>query len=144
MDLGNSLFNARKKSGFSQEDIAGKLGVSRQTVSKWETGETLPDIRQAKRMACLYHLSLDDLIEFDIDISDIEQVIENVSEEKQKSINWTDVWGKKYPVLTTYQQNVNIKKYSGKLKELLGSLQREYGYNDVDALLAVSYKRQHY
>ncbi len=45
MDLGNSLFNARKKSGFSQEDIAGKLGVSRQTVSKWETGETLPDIR---------------------------------------------------------------------------------------------------
>ncbi len=137
MDLGNSLFNARKKSGFSQEDIAGKLGVSRQTVSKWETGETLPDIRQAKRMACLYHLSLDDLIEFDIDISDIEQVIENVSEEKQKSINWTDVWGKKYPVLTTYQQNVNIKKYSGKLKELLGSLQREYGYNDVDALLVL-------
>ncbi len=48
----------------------------------------------------LYHLSLDDLIEFDIDISDIEQVIENVSEEKQKSINWTDVWGKKYAVLT--------------------------------------------
>ncbi len=45
MDLGNSLFNARKKSGFSQEDIAGKLGVSRQTVSKWETGETLLDIR---------------------------------------------------------------------------------------------------
>ncbi len=88
-------------------------------------------------MACLYHLSLDDLIEFDIDISDIEQVIENVSEEKQKSINWTDVWGKKYPVLTTYQQNVNIKKYSGKLKELLGSLQREYGYNDVDALLVL-------
>ena len=137
MDLGNSLFNARKKSGFSQEYIAGKLGVSRQTVSKWETGETLPDIRQAKRMASLYHLSLDDLIEFDIDISDIEQVIENVSEEKQKSINWTDVWGKKYPVLTTYQQNVNIKKYSGKLKELLGSLQREYGYNDVDALLVL-------
>lgn len=54
-------------------------------------------------MACLYYLSLDDLIEFDIDISDIEQVIENVSEEKQQSINWTDVWGKKYPVLITYQ-----------------------------------------
>ena len=47
MNLGNSLFNARKKSGLSQEDVAGKLGVSRQTISKWETGETLPDIRQS-------------------------------------------------------------------------------------------------
>ena len=46
--LGNSLYNARKKSGLSQENVAEKLGVSRQTVSKWETNETLPDIRQAK------------------------------------------------------------------------------------------------
>ena len=46
--LGNSLYNARKKSGLSQENVAEKLGVTRQTVSKWETNETLPDIRQAK------------------------------------------------------------------------------------------------
>ena len=45
MNLGNSLFQARKKSGLSQEDVAEKLGVSRQTVSKWETDETVPDIR---------------------------------------------------------------------------------------------------
>lgn len=37
MNLGNSLFQARKKSGLSQEDVAEKLGVSRQTISKWET-----------------------------------------------------------------------------------------------------------
>ena len=41
MSLGNSLFQARKKSGLSQEDVAEKLGVSRQTVSKWETDETI-------------------------------------------------------------------------------------------------------
>lgn len=46
--LGNNLYNARKKSGLSQENVAEKLGVTRQTVSKWETNETLPDIRQAK------------------------------------------------------------------------------------------------
>lgn len=47
MNLGNNLFQARKKCGFSQEEVAEKLGVSRQTISKWETDETLPDIRQS-------------------------------------------------------------------------------------------------
>lgn len=41
MSLGNSLYNARKKSGLSQEAVAEKLGISRQTVSKWETGGSL-------------------------------------------------------------------------------------------------------
>lgn len=59
MKLGNSLFHARKKCGFSQEAVAEKLGVSRQTISKWETDETLPDIRQSKQMALLYNVSLD-------------------------------------------------------------------------------------
>ena len=49
MDLGNSLFHARKRCGLSQGAVAEKLGVSRQTISKWETGETLPDIRQSKK-----------------------------------------------------------------------------------------------
>ena len=53
MDLGNNLFHARKRRGLSQEDVAQRLGVSRQTVSKWETGETVPDIRQSKKMAML-------------------------------------------------------------------------------------------
>lgn len=38
MSFGSSLFQARKKSGLSQENVAEKLGVSRQTISKWETG----------------------------------------------------------------------------------------------------------
>ena len=71
MNLGNSLFHARKKCGFSQEYVAEKLGVSRQTVSKWETDETVPDIRQSKKMAVLYNMSLDELIDFDIDIKEI-------------------------------------------------------------------------
>lgn len=50
MNLGNSLFHARKKCGLSQEVVAEKLGVSRQTVSKWETDETVPDIYQSKKM----------------------------------------------------------------------------------------------
>lgn len=58
MSLGNHLLNARKKSGLSQEAVAGKLGVSRQTISKWELDETLPDIQQAKKLSSLYGVSL--------------------------------------------------------------------------------------
>lgn len=49
MDLGNNLYYIRKKSGLSQEAVAQKLGASRQTISKWETNETIPDIYQAKK-----------------------------------------------------------------------------------------------
>ena len=42
MGLGSSLFSARKKSGLSQEEVAEKLGVSRQTISKWELDERSP------------------------------------------------------------------------------------------------------
>lgn len=84
MNLGNSLFHARKKSGLSQEDVAEKLGVSRQTVSKWETDETVPDIRQSKKMAVLYNMSLDELIDFDIDIKEIQETIDKTSEETEK------------------------------------------------------------
>lgn len=48
MSLGNNLFKARKKVGLSQEVVAERLGISRQTVSKWETDETIPDIYQSK------------------------------------------------------------------------------------------------
>ena len=137
MNLGNSLFQARKKNGLSQEEVAEKLGVSRQTISNWETDETLPDICQSKKLALLYHLSLEELIEFDIDLKEIEQVIEHTSEETEKKVDWTKVWGKKYPILTTYQNEVDINEYTPKLREMLDSLKKNYGYNDVDAGLVL-------
>ena len=137
MDLGNNLFNARKKSGLSQEEVAEKLGVSRQTVSKWETDETLPDIRQAKRMAILYNLSLDELISFDMDVKAIEDAIENTSEEVQNKVDWTKMWSKKYPVLATYQSTVNTSIYAEELDKLLCDLEKRYGYSRLDSLLVL-------
>lgn len=137
MSLGNNLFNARKKNGSSQEEVAEKLGVSRQTISKWELDETLPDIWQAKKLSAIYHLTLDELIDFDIDVKEIEQAIENISEETQQKIDWTSMWGKKYPVLTTYQQKVEVNDYADRIKELLDSLKDRYGYNDLDAMLVL-------
>ena len=137
MKLGNNLFQARKKVGLSQEMVAEKLGVSRQTISKWETDETLPDIYQSKKLAKLYNLTLDELIEFDVDLKEIEQVIKNTNEEKEAKINWTKMWGKKYPVLNTYQEEVDTKKYANELRNFLEDLQKEYGYNELDSLLVL-------
>ena len=137
MRLGNSLFHARKKCGLSQEEVAERLGVSRQTVSKWETDETLPDIRQSKKMAVLYNLSLDELIDFDIDVREIQQAIERTSEEVEEKIDWTSAWGKKYPILLSYQKEVNTPNYAVRLGGMIDELRAEYGYSEMDAFLVL-------
>lgn len=137
MNLGNNLFHARKKNGFSQEEVAEKLGVSRQTISKWESNETLPDICQSKRMALLYHMSLDDLIDFDIDVKEIEQIIQRTSEEIEEKIDWTNIWGKKYPILMKYQKEVNLSNYAVRLRLMLDELKKEYGYTDLESFLVL-------
>ena len=137
MTLGNRLYKARKRTGLSQEELAEKLGVSRQTISKWETNETLPDIRQSKQMAQLYHLSLDELIDFDVDVKEIEEMIEHANEEKQKKMDWTKLWGKKYPILTVYKEEVDISQYAPRLREMLGQLESDYHYSALDAMLVL-------
>ena len=62
MNLGNSLFHARKKSGLSQEEVAEKIGVSRQTISKWESNQSSPDIQSCKAMADVFGISLEELL----------------------------------------------------------------------------------
>lgn len=137
MSLGNSLYNARKKSGMSQEDVAEKLGVSRQTISKWELDETLPDIRQSKRLSRLYHLTLDELVDFDVDFQEIQEAIDRTSDEVCEKIDWTKAWSKKYPILAVYQNQVQTEMYAAELKRLLDDLQKRYGYDDLNALLVL-------
>ena len=137
MNLGNNLFQARKKAGVSQETVAERLGVSRQTISKWENDETIPDIYQSKRLAKLYNLSLDELIEFDIDVKDIEETIKNTNKEKEDKIDWTNAWSKKYPVLATYQKEVDIPKYASEIRQMLDNLCSQYGYNSLDSMLVL-------
>lgn len=60
--LSNTLYELRKKAGLSQEDLAEKLDVSRQAVSKWECGESLPDTENLITISQLYGISLDELV----------------------------------------------------------------------------------
>lgn len=137
MNLGSSLFAARKKSGLSQEAVAEKLGVSRQTISKWETDETLPDIRQSKRLATLYRLSLDELIDFDMDVKEVEEAIERTSAAVEEKIDWTKAWGKRFPVLLQYRERVDTARYTAGLEKLLEELKAEQSYSEQDAFLVL-------
>ena len=67
MDLGKKIFELRKKIGLSQEQLAEKLNVTRQTISKWELNETTPDIKQAKILSEIFQISLDELVDNNIE-----------------------------------------------------------------------------
>lgn len=62
MDIGIKIKNARIKANLTQEQVAEFLGVSRQTISNWETEKTYPDIVSVVKMSDLYHVSLDQLL----------------------------------------------------------------------------------
>ena len=118
MDLGQCLAQARRAQGLSQEAAAEALGISRQTISKWENGETLPDIQQARALATLYGIA-------------------RTTEETQQRVDWTQLWGERYPVFTTYQQVVDVEGYAAPLKGLLARLEETYGYSREDAFLVL-------
>ena len=60
-----NLIRLRKINQMTQEDIAEAVGVSRQAVAKWESGETIPDIEKCKLLAELFGVSLDDLANYE-------------------------------------------------------------------------------
>ena len=128
---------ARKRKGLSQESVAEKLGVSRQTISKWETCETLPDICQTKTLATIYGISLDELITFDSDVQELQDIIERTSEELTNKIDWTKLWRKKYPILNEYQKEVDIPYYASQILSLFLQLEKTYGYNKLNSMLVL-------
>lgn len=64
-----NLTELRKLHNMSQEELAEKIGVSRQTLSKYETGESLPDIEKCRMLADVFGVSIDDLISYSRDNS---------------------------------------------------------------------------
>ncbi|MEF9892189.1 helix-turn-helix transcriptional regulator [Anaerorhabdus sp.] len=74
MSIGSKLSELRKKNNYSQEDLAEKLNVTRQTISKWELDETSPDLNSAKQLSIIFQISLDDLVDNDIKNIVVEKV----------------------------------------------------------------------
>ena len=62
MKLAEKLQLMRKREGLSQEDLAEKLGISRQAVSKWESGQSVPDLNKLIILSELYNVTIDYLV----------------------------------------------------------------------------------
>ena len=62
MEFHNKLYNLRKQKGLSQEDLANRLNVSRQTISKWEVGDSTPEMEKLIAISDLFGISLDELV----------------------------------------------------------------------------------
>lgn len=80
MDIGQKLKQARTAAGLTQEQAAGALGVSRQTVSNWENCRSYPDVAMVLAMSELYRVSLDELLKGDRKMIDhLEQSTDTVA-----------------------------------------------------------------
>lgn len=60
----DNLHQLRKLNKMTQEELADRIGVSRQAIAKWESGETVPDLENSRRIAETFRVSLDDLVNF--------------------------------------------------------------------------------
>ena len=89
MKFGENLYNLRKKEKISQEKLAEKLGVSRQSVSKWETGESYPEMNRILKLCKIFHCQLNDLVndkilDFDSLDEEIKMNVVKFKKEEQK------------------------------------------------------------
>lgn len=62
----------RKRNGLSQERLAEKLGVSRQAVSKWESGQSTPDLNKLIKLSELYNVTIDSLVRDNVEFDTLE------------------------------------------------------------------------
>lgn len=85
MDIGKKLKESRVKSNLSQDEVAEKLNITRQTLSNWENNKSYPDILYILELSDLYELSLDELIKDDKNM--INHIKENASLVKSKEKN---------------------------------------------------------
>ena len=86
MKFNEKLIELRKAKGLSQEELGNELGVSRQTVSKWELGQSYPDFQKLVILSDFFNISLDKLIK-DIDLDDVR---ENNSDNEKVSKMYED------------------------------------------------------
>jgi len=83
INIGRTLLQKRREKGLTQEDLANYIGVSKASVSKWETGQSYPDITFLPQLATLFNISIDELIGYEPQMSkeDIRKLYVKLSDD---------------------------------------------------------------
>ena len=108
MKFGDKLIVLRKKNGLSQEELAEKLGVSRQSVSKWESNNTYPETDKIVQICNLFDCSMDDLI--NDKVTDVESTL------RKNKNNFNEVWDSLLEFITKTINMFSHMKFSTGLK----------------------------
>ncbi|MBE6006550.1 MAG: helix-turn-helix transcriptional regulator [Sarcina sp.] len=89
MILADKIIENRKKNGWSQEELAGKLGVSRQSVSKWESAQAMPDLKKILQLSEVFGVTTDYLMKDEIEAipSDAAVTVDNGLEETVRQVS---------------------------------------------------------
>lgn len=118
MTLGEKLKSARKCAGLTQEQLAEKLLVSRQAVTKWETDKGLPDIENLKQLSKLFHIGMDSLLDcgetMDLSVMREEIHLEDYTYTRKWRGRWSKKAGKKDMVVMGRYPNAEIHGLVGK------------------------------
>lgn len=121
--IGMNLKALRKAKGYSQEEVAEKMNVSRQSVAKWENDESIPDVIKCSELANLYEISLDELVHNKISVDEEQangnSIVSN-SEKVKRIINVS-------PQETAVAPNLTVR-------ENLELMARIYGFGNEDAV----------
>lgn len=126
IEIADRLIKLRKKYGYSQEELADKLGLSRQAVSKWERAEASPDTDNLICLAKLYGVSLDELLNTDDSVETIveEQVKPGQKESSSEGIHIVDDEGNEVHI---GNHHIYLKDKDGKKvekKHILGKAEK--------------------
>ncbi|MDE6388188.1 MAG: helix-turn-helix domain-containing protein [Lachnospiraceae bacterium] len=100
MNLSNKIYEMRKAQGLSQEQLAEKLGVSRQSVSKWESGEAIPELERLVTMSKIFNVTTDYLLK-ESDVDELTIRTEMLERQQQMLLSETEkAERKRYRILS--------------------------------------------
>ena len=85
MTFGKKLSSLRKQANLTQSDLADKLNISRQAITKWENGISLPDLDNIKKLSSIFNISIDELLDYKVEEVKLELDILKETIDKENS-----------------------------------------------------------
>lgn len=129
MKIGENIASSRKKVNLTQDKLAEKLGVSRQTISKWESDLAYPELPKVAKLSKVLDISCDELL--------LDENNDKMPEIKTNENGYTVDWTKLYPILKEYGEKVNCEEYEKNFRDLLSNTKEIYKFSLEDAILVL-------